>query len=101
MAILSNQVHCNKCGDEPFSSNRHDFRSCKCGAVSVDGGMDYLRRVFTYHTDFTEMSIEIPDAALVAAEKAVEWAKDTGRNELGYVCAIARALRDNGVKLSV
>jgi hypothetical protein len=25
--------------------SRHDFKFCKCGAVAVDGGKDYLRRV--------------------------------------------------------
>ena len=26
------------------SAHRHDFKFCKCGAVAVDGGKDYLRR---------------------------------------------------------
>lgn len=39
-----NSVLCLKCGDEPRSKNRHDFASCRCGAVSVDGGSWYLKR---------------------------------------------------------
>ena len=27
------------------STYRHDFKYCKCGAVAVDGGKDYLRRL--------------------------------------------------------
>ncbi len=96
--ILVNQVRCNKCGDAPYSANRHDFKSCKCGAISVDGGMDYLRRVGDVH-DYTDMSIEIPDQAYQACIDAIKWAKDNHRNDLGLICAIARALRDNGVKL--
>jgi len=43
--ILSNKIKCLKCGDVVESKSVHDFRYCKCGAVAVDGGRDYLRRV--------------------------------------------------------
>jgi Zn finger protein HypA/HybF involved in hydrogenase expression len=46
MRIIRNSVRCLKCGEEIESTNRHDFVTCKCGNVSVDGGKDYLRRVF-------------------------------------------------------
>ena len=32
------------CEEEIESVHRHDFVTCKCGNVSVDGGKDYLRR---------------------------------------------------------
>lgn len=44
MAILINKIKCRKCGDVIESKSVHDFKSCKCGAVSVDGGHCYLRR---------------------------------------------------------
>lgn len=96
--ILSNQVKCDKCGDKPFSANVHDFRSCKCGSIAVDGGMDYLRRVGNIDA-YTDMSIEVPQEAVDAAKDAIKWAKETGRNDLGLICAIARAFRDNGVTI--
>lgn len=96
--ILSNQVRCFKCEDTPFSGNRHDFRTCKCGNVSVDGGMDYLRRVFETK-DYEDISIEINDEAYRASKEAIKWAIETDRNELGILCAVARALRDNGVTI--
>ena len=40
-----NSAQCKKCGEVLVSRNRHDFVTCKCGAVSVDGGSWYLRRV--------------------------------------------------------
>ncbi|MBQ6477535.1 MAG: hypothetical protein IJI43_03785 [Bacilli bacterium] len=43
--IISNKIQCKKCGDIIESFYTHDFKSCKCGAVAVDGGKDYLRRV--------------------------------------------------------
>ena len=42
--IIVNKIKCNKCGDIIESTHRHDFKFCKCGAVAVDGGYDYLRR---------------------------------------------------------
>ena len=89
--ILSNQVRCNKCGDEPFSAHRHDFKSCECGAVSVDGGMDYLRRVGDF-ADATDMSIEIPDeagrAAIAAANQGLEDAVTPGSLSVLVITAL-------------
>lgn len=98
MTILSNQVRCNMCDDTPFSANRHDFKSCKCGAIAVDGGMSYLRRVGAID-NYTDMSIEIPDEAVKQAIAAIVWAQESGRNPLGILCAVARALRDSGVDM--
>jgi tRNA(Ile2) C34 agmatinyltransferase TiaS len=44
--IITNKIKCNSCGEVIESKHRHDFVTCKCGAVSVDGGKDYLRRAF-------------------------------------------------------
>ena len=40
-----NRIRCAKCGDLLHSEHRHDFVTCSCGAVSVDGGNDYSRYV--------------------------------------------------------
>jgi len=45
--IIRNSVRCGLCGDEIESRHRHDFVQCRCGNVAVDGGHDYLRRVFS------------------------------------------------------
>ena len=42
--IIVNKIRCKKCGNEIESTYRNDFKFCKCGAVAVDGGKDYLRR---------------------------------------------------------
>lgn len=44
MKILTNKAQCLNCGDIVESTHRHDFSRCKCGAVAVDGGRDYLKR---------------------------------------------------------
>jgi len=38
-----NCVKCLKCGNIIFSRAIHDFRSCTCESVSVDGGFDYMK----------------------------------------------------------
>lgn len=43
--IIVNRIKCNKCGDIIESVHRHDFKSCSCKSISIDGGLDYLRRV--------------------------------------------------------
>jgi hypothetical protein len=42
--IKVNRIKCNKCGDIIESISVHDFKFCKCGAVAVDGGHEYLKR---------------------------------------------------------
>jgi len=42
--IIKNAARCLKCRDVVISTHRHDFVSCTCGAMFVDGGNDYLRR---------------------------------------------------------
>lgn len=43
--VTLNKAQCKKCGDIIESKHRHDFVWCKCGAIAVDGGKAYLRRV--------------------------------------------------------
>jgi hypothetical protein len=43
--VISNKIRCRDCGDVIESRYCHDFKFCKCGAVAVDGGREYLRRV--------------------------------------------------------
>lgn len=43
-AIVSNKGKCTKCGDVIESKHRHDYVTCSCGSLSVDGGTDYLKR---------------------------------------------------------
>ncbi len=42
-------IKCKDCGDIIYSRSRHDYRTCICGAVSIDGGFDYLKVSFENH----------------------------------------------------
>jgi Zn finger protein HypA/HybF involved in hydrogenase expression len=54
--ILKNKAKCRKCNDIIESKHRHDFVTCKCGAISVDGGTDYIRRSAKDLNDIIELS---------------------------------------------
>jgi len=45
-SIKSNKIKCLFCNTVIESTHVHDFKSCACEAVSVDGGTDYLRRLW-------------------------------------------------------
>lgn len=92
--IIQNAVICNKCDDFIFSKTRHDFVTCKCGAISVDGGQDYLRRVGDLSAAI-DMSWELPDDLYRDCAIAVKNAEDTGRNYIGMANAVLRKLREH------
>ena len=55
--IIRNAIKCNTCGDIIESVYTHDFKTCSCGRVSVDGGHGYLRRCFKEsQDDYTDLS---------------------------------------------
>ena len=43
--ILRNRAGCKSCLQIIESRHCHDFVTCRCGEISVDGGRDYLRRI--------------------------------------------------------
>jgi len=57
MTIIRNSALCLDCDTEIESTHRHDFRYCKCGNLAVDGGKDYLRRLFTT-SNYVDTSID-------------------------------------------
>jgi hypothetical protein len=96
--IIENRVVCHTCGEDIFSKNRHDFVTCTCGAISVDGGQAYLRRAGSAVTrgTYTDMSWELPDELYNACAKVVEDAINTNRNKFGIANAVMRKLREAG-----
>lgn len=99
--IIQNAVTCLSCGDFIVSKHRHDFVTCKCGAVSADGGQAYLRRVGGLDKTedgksiccYTDYSWEIPDEIYEQCAEAVDEAIDTNRNKYGIANAVMRKLR--------
>ena len=40
---LINKVRCTKCDVLIESRHSHDLKTCKCGAIFIDGGTEYQR----------------------------------------------------------
>jgi hypothetical protein len=54
-------IECFKCGDRVYSRTRHDFRSCECGAVAIDGGFSGYTKLSGNPGEFEFLGeLEIP-----------------------------------------
>lgn len=54
--ITVNKAQCKLCNDIIESTSRHDFKRCKCGEISVDGGKSYMKRSAKNLSNIIEMS---------------------------------------------
>jgi len=70
---------CPDCGDTIFSRARHDFRSCSCEKVAIDGGFDYVRLVFP--TDMKPPEIFDLEVEQTPMELYDDW--NSRRNKFG------------------
>lgn len=72
--IIRNAIQCKHCGDTIESVNIHDYVTCICGACSVDGGNEYLRR--NYKTFPEADYIDLSEYADIATCTYGEFDKD-------------------------
>lgn len=49
--ILKNSAMCGDCWQEIVSRHKHDYITCHCGQVSIDGGSSYLKRNSNHYVD--------------------------------------------------
>lgn len=54
--IVRNAARCDTCNQVVESKHRHDFVECECGALAVDGGREYTRRVYKPDSTWTELA---------------------------------------------
>jgi hypothetical protein len=66
---------CAVCGDVVVSRHRHDFVTCRCRSIAVDGGGMYRRYVGSFE-HFEETGAATPDG------KEVRWDGDGRRERL-------------------
>ena len=64
--IKRNAARCLACLQVVESKHQHDFRTCECGALSVDGGKAYIRRAWSGKAGYEDM-IEYEDSEHVDA----------------------------------
>ena len=92
--IIQNEVQCDNCGDIIHSASVHSCVQCSCGGITVDGGMDYLKRI---GYSYTERSMTLNETTINELSEYIEMMIETGRNPLGIACAVIRTLRDFGL----
>jgi hypothetical protein len=54
--VWANQARCLECGDLIRSRNRHDYVTCSCGSLSVDGGSWYCKRSYKEGAAWEDLS---------------------------------------------
>lgn len=70
-------VRCKGCGNVLVSRARHDFRTCDCGSISVDGGQtDYLKVSFDPKIGYEHLEVDL-DVTL--QELYDDWNKGTDK----------------------
>lgn len=60
--VFKNTAKCLICMDVITSTHKHDFVTCSCGNLAVDGGSWYPRRLFAEPNSYEDM-IEYYDDA--------------------------------------
>lgn len=58
--LLVDAARCMSCKTVLFSRTRHDYRSCTCGSISVDGGFDYFRYRADQQDLIQYLNIQLP-----------------------------------------
>tara|TARA_R110002167_G_scaffold54093_3_gene154407 strand:+ start:3994 stop:4329 length:336 start_codon:yes stop_codon:yes gene_type:complete len=94
--IVKNAVECKKCGEVVESRHRHDFLYCHCGAISVDGGTDYLRRGGDVHGGI-DRSMIMPQKSLDACIEAMDFQSKFGGTAKAQVLAVILTLEEHGM----
>lgn len=54
--ILVNKAKCLLCNDVITSNNLHNYVTCQCGNLSIDGGNEYARRLYGKPNSYQELS---------------------------------------------
>ena len=75
--IIRNMVECKQCGEVIVSLPQNPYRTCCCGAVTIDGGTEYPSRLGK-EEDYIELSIiatVFPEGYILADQDEVllEW----------------------------
>lgn len=56
LRIIRNRARCRKCGSIIESTSVHDRQTCACGAITVDGGREYTKRVAKDLNDIEDLT---------------------------------------------
>lgn len=86
---MRNRAKCKLCNDIIESKHEHDYVTCKCGEISVDGGTEYYKCLFKKHENFlrvddegNEIIIKYEDKSKEPNLKPLDIEKKLNRNDL-------------------
>ena len=72
--ITVSTIQCPKCKDTIYSRTRHDFRSCSCKSIFIDGGLDYTRTgALKEDIDINNLEIEEIKVDATAGDLYYDW----------------------------
>ena len=94
--ITRNAARCNYCGDVIESTYTHDFRTCSCGRVSVDGGHDYLCRSYASSDCYTDLSETVEDPM----ERPTQGIEDADPEEADEILRQIQMLKKSDLKIT-
>lgn len=60
--IITNSAQCLICGNILVSESVHDYKTCKCGNIFVDGGNEYIRHGWRHKNFYVNLSEEHRDS---------------------------------------
>lgn len=66
---MRNRAKCKQCNAIIESKHRHDYVTCSCGAISVDGGNDYYRCRADQWSNFIRIDDEGSEIQVTVVEK--------------------------------
>lgn len=88
MAIIKNRGQCKRCSDIIESLSDHDFQTCSCGNLAVDGGLTHLSRTCRERDGFIELS-EIRESL-----KCKPWAEEPEEAKQNIIAEYRRNYTD-------
>lgn len=71
--LIENKEQCKLCGDILISKSTHNKKSCSCGNLTVDGGMDYIKRNWKQKDSFIELSVETNERNWINDEVEIDF----------------------------
>jgi hypothetical protein len=54
--LIRSRYQCKECEDIIESKHRHDFTTCQCGNLSIDGGLHYTRIIYDKENSWIDLS---------------------------------------------
>ena len=70
---MKNRAKCKNCQSVLESFHRHDYVTCECGSISIDGGLDYLKCYFDKIENFIRLDDDDKEIAVSFSEEKQEF----------------------------